>query len=259
MHQVTRVHPPDKKVLDNVTLAFLPGAKIGVIGANGSGKSTLMRIMAGIDDGFTGEAQPHPSIRVGYFAQEPDLGNVVTVREAVELAVADTRKLLTDFEDISAKFAEPMSDDAMNALLEKQGKLQDRIDAIDAWNLDQRVERAMDALRLPPGDAEVNVLSGGEKRRVALCRILLENPDMLLLDEPMAGMAQEDVERTSALIKRVSANRTILMVEHNLSVVSSLSDTITVLARGRVLAEGNYEVVSKDPRVIEAYIGAAHG
>src|SRR5690606_21452135 len=142
MQEVTRVHPPDKKVLDNVTLAFLPGAKIGVIGANGSGKSSLMRIMAGQDDGFTGEAKPHPSIKVGYFAQEPDLGKVTTVREAVELAVADTRKLLTDFEEISLKFAEPMSDDEMNTLLEKQGKLQDRIDAIDAWSLDQKVERA---------------------------------------------------------------------------------------------------------------------
>src|SRR5690606_33029041 len=175
MREVTRVHPPDKKVLDNVTLAFLPGAKIGVIGANGSGKSSLMRIMAGTDDGFTGEARPHPSIKVGYFAQEPDMGNAKLVREAVETAVAYTRKLLTDFENISAKFAEPMSDDEMNALLEKQGRLQDRIDAVDAWNLDQKVERAMDALRLPPGDAEIEVLSGGEKRRVALCRILLEN------------------------------------------------------------------------------------
>src|SRR6187431_2915533 len=149
MREVTRVHPPDKKVLDNVTLAFLPGAKIGVIGANGSGKSSLMRIMAGLDDGFTGEAKPHPSVKVGYFAQEPDLGPVKTVREAVELAVGATRKLLADFEAVSMKFSEPMSDDEMNALMEKQGRLQDRIDAIDAWNLDAKVERAMDALRLP--------------------------------------------------------------------------------------------------------------
>src|SRR6187402_3123668 len=193
MREVTRVHPPDKKVLDNVTLAFLPGAKIGVIGANGSGKSSLMRIMAGTDEGFTGEARPHPSIKVGYFAQEPDLGKATTVREAVDVAVAGTRKLLTEFEAISAKFAEPMSDDEMNALLEKQGKLQDKIDAVDAWNLDQKVERAMEALRLPDPESNITVLSGGEKRRVALCRILLENPDMLLLDEPTNHLDAESV------------------------------------------------------------------
>ncbi len=239
MREVTRVHPPDKKVLDNVTLAFLPGAKIGVIGANGSGKSSLMRIMAGIDDGFTGEAQPHPSIRVGYFAQEPDLGNVVTVREAVELAVADTRKLLTDFEDISAKFAEPMSDDAMNALLEKQGKLQDRIDAIDAWNLDQRVERAMDALRLPPGDAEVNVLSGGEKRRVALCRILLENPDMLLLDEPTNHLDAESVAWLERFLKEYPG--TVVAVTHDRYFLDDVAEWILELDRGRGYPfQGNY-------------------
>src|SRR5687768_3817943 len=132
MQGVTRVHPPDKKVLDNVTLAFLPGAKIGVLGANGSGKSSLMRIMAGKADGFVGEAKPHPSIKVGYFAQEPDLGSAQTVIEAVEQAVKPTRDLLVQFEEVSAKFGEPLSDDEMNALMEKQAKLQDRIDAIDA-------------------------------------------------------------------------------------------------------------------------------
>jgi len=155
MQGVTRVHPPDKKVLENITLAFLPGAKIGVIGTNGSGKSSLLRIMAGVDDGYTGEARPHPSIKVGYFAQEPELGTASTVREAVDQAVSGTRKLLEDFETLSAMFAEPMDDDAMNALLEKQGKLQDKIDAVDAWNLDAKVEREMDALRCPPGVDEL--------------------------------------------------------------------------------------------------------
>ncbi len=231
MQEVTRVHPPDKKVLDNVTLAFLPGAKIGVIGANGSGKSSLMRIMAGQDDGFTGEARPHPSIKVGYFAQEPDLGAVKTVREAVELAVADTRSLLTQFEEISAKFAEPMSDDEMTALLEKQGKLQDKIDAIDAWNLDMRVDRAMDALRLPPGDAEVDVLSGGEKRRVALCRILLENPDMLLLDEPTNHLDAESVAWLERFLKEYAG--TVVAVTHDRYFLDDVAEWILELDRGR--------------------------
>lgn len=239
MQEVTRVHPPDKKVLDNVTLAFLPGAKIGVIGANGSGKSSLMRIMAGEDDGFTGEARPHPSIKVGYFAQEPDLGKVKTVREAVELAVADTRRMLTDFEEMSAKFAEPMSDDEMNALLEKQGKLQDRIDAVDAWNLDMRVDRAMDALRLPAGDAEVAVLSGGEKRRVALCRILLENPDMLLLDEPTNHLDAESVAWLERFLKEYPG--TVVAVTHDRYFLDDVAEWILELDRGRGYPfHGNY-------------------
>lgn len=239
MQEVTRVHPPDKKVLDNVTLAFLPGAKIGVIGANGSGKSSLMRIMAGQDDGFTGEAKPHPSIKVGYFAQEPDLGEVKTVREAVELAVSDTRDLLTKFEEISAKFAEPMSDDEMNSLLEKQGKLQDRIDAIDAWSLDQKVERAMDALRLPPGDSEVEVLSGGEKRRVALCRIILENPDMLLLDEPTNHLDAESVAWLERFLKEYPG--TVVAVTHDRYFLDDVAEWILELDRGRGYPyHGNY-------------------
>jgi len=239
MREVTRVHPPDKKVLDNVTLAFLPGAKIGVIGANGSGKSSLMRIMAGIDDGFTGEARPHPSIKVGYFAQEPDMGKAKTVREAVDVAVAETRKLLTDFENISAKFSEPMSDDEMTALLEKQGKLQDRIDAVDAWNLDQKVERAMDALRLPAPDAEIQVLSGGEKRRVALCRILLENPDMLLLDEPTNHLDAESVAWLERFLKEYPG--TVVAVTHDRYFLDDVAEWILELDRGRGYPfHGNY-------------------
>src|SRR5688500_7994656 len=145
MREVTRVHPPDKKVLENITLAFYPGAKIGVIGVNGSGKSSLLRIMAGIDNQFLGEAAPHPGTKIGYFAQEPELGDAETVFDVVDQAVSETRALLTEFEALSMKLGEPMSDDEMNLLLEKQGKLQDKIDAEDAWNLDSRIEMAMEA------------------------------------------------------------------------------------------------------------------
>ncbi len=239
MQGVTRVHPPDKKVLDNITLAFLPGAKIGVIGTNGSGKSSLLRIMAGVDDGYTGEARPHPSIKIGYFAQEPDLGEVTTVREAVDHAVRDTKKLLADFEEISMKFAEPMSDDEMNALLEKQATLQDKIDAVDAWNLDAKVERAMDALRCPPGDAEIAHLSGGEKRRVALCRILLENPGMLLLDEPTNHLDAESVAWLERFLKEYPG--TVVAVTHDRYFLDDVAEWILELDRGRGYPfHGNY-------------------
>jgi energy-dependent translational throttle protein EttA len=239
MQGVTRVHPPDKKVLENITLAFLPGAKIGVIGTNGSGKSSLLRIMAGVDDGYTGEARPHPNIKVGYFAQEPELGTASTVREAVDQAVAGTRQLLADFETLSAMFAEPMNDDAMNALLEKQGKLQDKIDAVDAWNLDAKVERAMDALRCPPGDSLLAHLSGGEKRRVALCRILLENPDMLLLDEPTNHLDAESVAWLERFLKEYPG--TVVAVTHDRYFLDDVAEWILELDRGRGYPfHGNY-------------------
>ncbi len=239
MQGVTRVHPPDKKVLENITLAFLPGAKIGVIGSNGSGKSSLLRIMAGVDKEFLGEAKPHPSIKVGYFAQEPDLGKAKTVREAVESAVAGTRALLTEFEQISARFAEPMSDDEMTALLEKQGKLQDKIDAIDAWNLDSRVDIALDALRCPPGEAEIAHLSGGEKRRVALCRVLLEQPDMLLLDEPTNHLDAESVAWLERFLKEYPG--TVVAVTHDRYFLDDVAEWILELDRGRGYPyKGNY-------------------
>ncbi|MEO7094082.1 MAG: ATP-binding cassette domain-containing protein, partial [Polyangiales bacterium] len=193
MQDVSKVHPPDKKVLQNIYLSFYPGAKIGVLGANGSGKSSLLRIMAGIDKTFLGEAKAHPVTKIGYLPQEPDLGKAKTVREAVDEAVGETRALVTKFEELSAKLGEELSDDEMNKVLDEQGKLQDKIDAVDAWNLDRTVDIAMDALRLPPNDAEVSKLSGGEKRRVALCRILLSRPDMLLLDEPTNHLDAESV------------------------------------------------------------------
>ena len=168
MHDVTKVHPPDKKVLQSIYLSFYPGAKIGVLGANGSGKSSLLRIMAGVDKNFNGEAKPHPGTKIGYFAQEPELGAAKTVREAVEQAVHDQRSLLTEFEALSAKLGEELDDDEMNKVLDQQGKLQDKIDAANLWELDRTVDIAMDALRLPPPDAEIAHLSGGEKRLVAL-------------------------------------------------------------------------------------------
>jgi sulfate-transporting ATPase len=170
---MTKVHPPDKKVLEDVYLSFLPGAKIGVIGPNGSGKSTLLRIMAGQDKAFTGEAWARPSASVGYLSQEPDLGHGKIVKECVEEAVAEQRDLLQRFEELSMKLGESLSDDEMNKVIEQHGKVQDQIEACDGWNLDHRLELAMEALRLPPADAEVAKLSGGEKRRVALCQILL--------------------------------------------------------------------------------------
>ena len=239
MHQVTKVHPPDKKVLENITLAFYDGAKIGVIGANGSGKSSLLKIMAGVDTDIYGDAAPRPGIKVGYFAQEPELGDAETVREAVELAVAEQRRRLTDFEQLSMKLGEPMSDDEMNALLEKQGRLQDEIDALDLWNLDSTVDIAMDALRLPSGDSRIDHLSGGEKRRVALCRILLEKPDMLLLDEPTNHLDAESVAWLQRFLHDYAG--TVVAVTHDRYFLDDVAKWILELDHGRGYPfEGNY-------------------
>ncbi len=239
MHRVTKVHPPDKKVLENITLAFLPGAKIGVIGANGSGKSSLLRIMAGVDREIDGEAWPMPGIKVGYFAQEPELGAATTVRAAVEQAVADTRALLDEFEAVSVQLGESMSDEQMSALLEQQAELQDRIDASDAWNLDNAVEVAMDALRLPPGEAEIASLSGGEKRRVALCRVLLERPDLLLLDEPTNHLDAESVAWLEHYLQDYPG--TVVAVTHDRYFLDDVAGWILELDRGRGYPyRGNY-------------------
>jgi len=239
MQGVTKVHPPDKKVLENITLAFLPGAKIGVIGSNGSGKSSLLRIMAGVDKDIYGEAKPHPAIKVGYFAQEPELGDAKTVREAVDEGVKEVRALITEFEELSMKLGEPMSDDDMNKLLEKQGALQDRIDAIDAWNLDQHVDVAMEALELPPPDAEIANLSGGEKRRVALCRVLLSAPDMLLLDEPTNHLDASSVAWLERFLKEFKG--TVVAVTHDRYFLDDVAEWILEMDRGRGYPfKGNY-------------------
>ena len=193
MHRLSKVVPPKREILKNINLSFYPGAKIGVVGSNGSGKSSLLKIMAGLDTDFLGEAWAAKGTRVGYLAQEPDLDSSLNVRGNVELAVKDTRDLLQRFQEVSMAFGEATTDDEMNALIEEQAKLQDRIDASNAWELDRKIEIAMDALRLPSGEADVSTLSGGERRRVALCRILLEQPDMLLLDEPTNHLDTESV------------------------------------------------------------------
>src|SRR6185436_10871610 len=182
MQDVKKVHPPNKEVLKGLWLSFFPGAKIGVLGHNGAGKSTLLRIMAGVDQEFLGEAKPAEGTRVGFLPQEPRLDAGKTVVENVEAAVSEMRGLLTRFEEIGVKLGEDPPD--MDKLLEEYAELQDKIEAAGGWELDRMIERAMDALRLPPADAEVEKLSGGERRRVALCRLLLEKPDLLLLDEP---------------------------------------------------------------------------
>jgi len=239
MQNVTRVHPPDKRVLEDITLAFFPGAKIGVIGSNGSGKSSLLRIMAGVDKEFIGEAKPHPGTRIGYFAQEPELGSARTVGEAVDEGVSDVRALIKEFEEISMKLGEPMDDDAMSKLLEKQAALQDKIDAIDAWNIDQKVDVAMEALRTPPREAEIEKLSGGEKRRVALCRILLSNPDMLLLDEPTNHLDAESVAWLERFLHEYPG--TVVAVTHDRYFLDNAAEWILELDRGRGYPfKGNY-------------------
>ncbi len=239
MQGVTKVHPPDKKVLDNIHLSFYPGAKIGVIGANGSGKSSLMRIMAGLDKTHGGEAKPHPGTRIGYFAQEPELGDAKTVQDAVNEGVAETRALLTQFEEISTKLGEPMDDDAMQRLLDEQAALQDKLDAADAWNLDRHVELAMHALRVPPPDAEIAKLSGGEKRRVALCRLLLSRPDMLLLDEPTNHLDAESVAWLERFLHDYTG--TVVAVTHDRYFLDNVAGWILELDRGRGYPfQGNY-------------------
>ena len=239
MQDVSRVHPPDKRVLEKITLAFFFGAKIGVIGGNGSGKSSLLRIMAGVDKDYLGEANAAPGIRIGYFAQEPELGSAETVREAVDEAVSDIRGLVKDFEELSMKLGEPMSDEQMNKLLEKQAALQDKIDAIDAWNLDSRVDIAMEALRVPPGDAKLKDLSGGERRRVALCRILLSRPDMLLLDEPTNHLDAESVAWLERFLHEYTG--TVVAVTHDRYFLDNAAEWILELDRGRGYPfKGNY-------------------
>ncbi len=239
MHDVSNVHPPDKKVLQNIYLSFYPGAKIGVLGANGSGKSSLLRIMAGVDTTFLGEAKPHPGTKIGYFAQEPDLTGARTVREAVEQAVAPQRALLNRFEELSAKLGEELDDDEMNKVLEEQGKLQDQIDAQNLWELDRTVEIAMDALRCPPGDAEITNLSGGEKRRVALCRVLLERPDMLLLDEPTNHLDAESVAWLERFLHEYPG--TVVAVTHDRYFLDNVAQWILELDRGHGYPfKGNY-------------------
>ena len=213
MNRVSKVVPPKREILKDISLSFFPGAKIGVLGLNGSGKSTLLKIMAGVDTEIDGEARPQPGINVGYLPQEPQLNPEQNVRDAVEEGAGEIKQLLTRFDEISAAFAEPMSDDEMNDLLIEQGELQNKIDAVNGWELDRILEQAADALRLPPWDAKIEHLSGGEKRRVALCRLLLQKPDMLLLDEPTNHLDAESVAWLEHFL--VDFDGTVVAVTHD--------------------------------------------
>jgi energy-dependent translational throttle protein EttA len=239
MRDLRKVVPPSREILKGIHLAFFPGAKIGVLGGNGAGKSSLLRIMAGVDQDFLGDARPLPGTKIGYLSQEPQLDPSKDVRGNVEEAVAEQRALLRQFEELSARFAEPMSDEEMTRLLEKQGNLQERIDALGLWELDHKVDIAMDALRLPPGDADVKTLSGGERRRVALCRVLLEQPDMLLLDEPTNHLDAESVWWLERYLAEFPG--TVVAVTHDRYFLDNVAGWILELYQGAGIPwEGNY-------------------
>ena len=239
MKALTKVVPPSRVILNDIWLSFYPGAKIGVLGANGAGKSSLLRIMAGIDHDFNGEAWAAQGTKVGYLPQEPELDSSLDVRGNVELAVKSDRAILDRFNAIMSEFAEPMSDDRMEKLLNEQGRLQEQIDHLDLWNLDNKIEVAMDALRLPPPDADVTKLSGGEKRRVALCRVLLEHPDLLLLDEPTNHL---DAESVAWLEKHLETfPGTVVAITHDRYFLDNVAKWILELDRGSGIPyEGNY-------------------
>jgi ATP-binding cassette ChvD family protein len=239
MQRVSKVVPPKREILKDIWLSFYPGAKIGVLGPNGSGKSTLLRIMAGVEKDFLGEAKPAKGVRIGFLPQEPHLDLTKDVRGNVEEGVAATKALLDEFNALSARFADPMSDDAMAALIEKQGTLQEAIDAANAWDLDRQLEIAADALRLPPWDADVAKLSGGERRRVALCRLLLSKPDLLLLDEPTNHLDAESVSWLERFLKDFPG--TVVAVTHDRYFLDNVAGWILELDRGKGIPwEGNY-------------------
>ena len=239
MNRVAKMVPPKRFILKDISLSFFPGAKIGVLGLNGSGKSTLLRIMAGIDKEFDGEARPQPGIKIGYLPQEPELDATKDVRGNVEEGVAETKALLDRFNEISMQFAEPMSDEEMTELLDEQGKLQDAIDTAGAWELDRKLDIAADALRLPPWDADISKLSGGEKRRVALCRLLLSGPDMLLLDEPTNHLDAESVAWLERFLEEYPG--TVIAVTHDRYFLDNVAGWILELDRGHGIPwEGNY-------------------
>lgn len=260
MNRVGKVVPPKREILKDISLSFFPGAKIGVLGLNGSGKSTLLRIMAGVDKEFNGEARPQADINIGYLPQEPQLDEDADVRGNVEQGLGEIMALLEEFNAISDKFAEPMSDEEMNSLLERQGDLQTKIDAVDGWEVDRILERAADALRLPPWDAKVAHLSGGEKRRVALCRLLLSKPDMLLLDEPTNHLDAESVAWMERFLQDYPG--TVVAITHDRYFLDNAAGWILELDRGHGIPyEGNYTnwLEAKEARLqTEAKQQAAH-
>ena len=239
MKDLRKVVPPKREVLKGIWLSFFPGAKIGVLGPNGAGKSTLLRIMAGVDQDFLGEAWPAEGIRIGYLPQEPRLDPGKDVRANVEEGVAETRALLTRFDEINARLGEPLPAEEMDKVLEEQARVQDAIEAVNAWDLDRTVEIAMDALRLPPPDADVTTLSGGEVRRVALCRLLLQRPDLLLLDEPTNHLDAESVAWLERFLKEYPG--TVVAITHDRYFLDNVAGWILELDRGAGIPwEGNY-------------------
>ncbi|MDO8954639.1 MAG: energy-dependent translational throttle protein EttA [Gammaproteobacteria bacterium] len=239
MNKVGKVVPPKKEILKNISLSFYDGAKIGVLGLNGSGKSTLLKIMAGLDQDFIGEAVPRKGIKIGYLPQEPQLDPNKDVRGNVEEAVSEIKDMLKRFDEISMLFCEPMSDDQMNKLLAEQGELQNKIDACNAWEIDRTLEIAADALRLPAWEADVSTLSGGEKRRVALCRLLLSNPDILLLDEPTNHLDAESVAWLEHFLQEFKG--TVVAITHDRYFLDNVAQWILELDRGQGIPfEGNY-------------------
>ena len=239
MSGVSKTYPPQKQVLKNIWLSFFYGAKIGVLGLNGSGKSSLLKIIAGLDQNFEGKVVFDKTYKIGYLSQEPQLDESKTVRQIVEEAVQPTVDLLKKYEEINLKFGEPMSDDEMNKLIEEQAEVGEKLEELNAWDLDHRLETAMDALRCPEGDAAVNVLSGGERRRVALCRLLLSDPDILLLDEPTNHLDAESVEWLEQYLK--SFPGTVIAVTHDRYFLDNVAGWILELDRGEGIPwEGNY-------------------
>jgi len=239
MKNLTKAYPGGKEIMKGLYLSFLPGAKIGVLGANGAGKSTLLKIMAGIDKDFGGEAWAAEGVKIGYLPQEPQLDPTKDVMGNVMEAVAETKALLDRFDEVSARFAEELTDDEMNALIAEQGELQEKIDHLNAWDLQRTIEIAMDALRCPPGDADVTTLSGGERRRVALCRLLMSHPDMLLLDEPTNHLDAESVAWLERYLEDYSG--TVVIVTHDRYFLDNVTGWILELERGHGIPyEGNY-------------------
>jgi sulfate-transporting ATPase len=248
MNRLGKIVPPKREILKDISLSFFPGAKIGVLGLNGSGKSTLLRIMAGLDKDYIGEAQPMPNIKIGYLPQEPELDDNKTVREIIEESVSDVKQALTDLDAIYAAYAEPDAD--FDALAKKQGELENLIQAKDGHNLENALERAADALRLPPWDANVAVLSGGERRRVALCRLLLDKPDMLLLDEPTNHLDAESIAWMERFLQEYPG--TVVAITHDRYFLDNAAGWILELDRGRGIPyEGNYSawLEQKDARL----------
>ena len=239
MIRVGKIIPPNKYILSHISLSYFYGAKIGVLGLNGAGKSSLLRIMAGVDQDYLGETVLAPGFTVGFLEQEPQLDESKMVRDIVEEGAQEIVDALREFDEINLKFAEPLSSDELDALIEKQGKLQDKLDHMDAWDLDSRLELAMDAMRCPPGDTPVSILSGGERRRVALVRLLLKKPDILLLDEPTNHLDAESVAWLERHLKEYQG--TVIAVTHDRYFLDNVAGWILELDRGQGIPwKGNY-------------------